>query len=164
VSGSVISWAICKSAPRSRQITTPAPHCSVFTGRMPFLPPNQQRQSTEGNIMINYSKSHSKKVCFPNSGCVRPLRQLYGYATVEIHGDCGTTDRADGKTGVSRRRRCSRRCVRCVDPLTPTQRRRRSTRTRAGSPLRAPHRHHAPAQLRLASLRGRLIEYQLRLG
>ena len=23
-------------------------HCSVFTGRMPFLPPNQQRQSTEG--------------------------------------------------------------------------------------------------------------------
>jgi len=39
---------ICKSAPRSRQITMPAPHHSVFTGRMPFLPPNQQRQSTEG--------------------------------------------------------------------------------------------------------------------
>jgi len=46
--GSGISWAICKSAPHSRQITTPAPHHSVFTGRMPFLPPNQQRQSTEG--------------------------------------------------------------------------------------------------------------------
>jgi len=30
------------SAPRSRQITTPAPHRSVFTGRMPFLSPNQQ--------------------------------------------------------------------------------------------------------------------------
>jgi len=29
------------------QITTPAPHHSVFTRRMPFLPPNQQRQSTE---------------------------------------------------------------------------------------------------------------------
>jgi len=29
VSGSGISWAICKSAPRSRQITTPAPHHSV---------------------------------------------------------------------------------------------------------------------------------------
>ena len=39
---------MCKSAPRSRQITMPAPHHSVFTGRMPFLPPNQQRQSTEG--------------------------------------------------------------------------------------------------------------------
>ena len=48
VSGSGISWAICKSAPRSRQITTPVPHHSVFTGRIPFLPPNQQRQSTEG--------------------------------------------------------------------------------------------------------------------
>ena len=43
VSDSGISWAICKSAPRSRQITTPAPHHSVFTGRMPFLLPNQQR-------------------------------------------------------------------------------------------------------------------------
>ena len=30
VSGSGISWATCKSAPRSRQITTPAPHRSVF--------------------------------------------------------------------------------------------------------------------------------------
>jgi len=48
VSGSGISWAICKSAPHSRQITMPAPHNSVFTGRMPFLLPNQQRQSTEG--------------------------------------------------------------------------------------------------------------------
>jgi len=30
VSGSGISWAICKSATRPRQITTPAPHHSVF--------------------------------------------------------------------------------------------------------------------------------------
>ena len=30
VSGSGISWVICKSAPRSRQITMPAPHHSVF--------------------------------------------------------------------------------------------------------------------------------------
>jgi len=50
VSGGGISWAICKSAPRSRQTTTPAPHHSIFfTGWMPFLPPNQQRQCTEGN-------------------------------------------------------------------------------------------------------------------
>ena len=32
VSGSGISWAIRKPAPRSRQITTPAPHHSVFYG------------------------------------------------------------------------------------------------------------------------------------
>jgi len=30
VSGSGISWAVCKSAPRTRQTTTPAPHYSVF--------------------------------------------------------------------------------------------------------------------------------------
>jgi len=30
VSGNGISWAICKSAPRSRQITTPTSHHSVF--------------------------------------------------------------------------------------------------------------------------------------
>jgi len=48
VGGSGISWAICKFAPRFRQITTPAPHHSVFTGQMPFLPPNQQRKNTEG--------------------------------------------------------------------------------------------------------------------
>jgi len=48
----------CKSfAPRSRQIAMPVPHHSVFTGQMPFLPPNQQCQSTEGqhidsNVMV----------------------------------------------------------------------------------------------------------------
>jgi len=49
VSGS----GICKSASRSRQITTPA--LKFFTGRMPFLPPNQQRQSNEQylNIIFN---------------------------------------------------------------------------------------------------------------
>ena len=47
-SGSGISWAICKSAPRSRQITTSTSQHSDFTGRMPFLTLSQQRQSTEG--------------------------------------------------------------------------------------------------------------------
>jgi len=50
VSGSGISWDICKSAPRSRQITMPVPHCSVFfTGQMPFLPPNQQCQALKAH-------------------------------------------------------------------------------------------------------------------
>ena len=50
VSGSGISWAICKSAPRSRQITTPAPHHLFLQA---FLPLNQQRQSTEGKSTNN---------------------------------------------------------------------------------------------------------------
>jgi len=38
--GSGISWTICKSfASCSRQITTPVPHHSVFTGRMTYLAP-----------------------------------------------------------------------------------------------------------------------------
>jgi len=53
VSGSGISWAICKSAPHPRQITMPAPHHSVFTGRMPFLLPNEQRQLHYGNPVNN---------------------------------------------------------------------------------------------------------------
>ena len=37
----------------SLQTYTPAHHHSVFTGRMPFLPPNQQRQSTEGKLLLH---------------------------------------------------------------------------------------------------------------
>ena len=43
-----ISWAICKSAPRSRQ-PRQHPTTQFFTGPMPFLQPNQQRLSTEGD-------------------------------------------------------------------------------------------------------------------
>jgi len=41
VSGSGISWDLCKSAPRSRQITMPAPHHSVFyrPGALPATQP-----------------------------------------------------------------------------------------------------------------------------
>jgi len=43
-----VSCSFCVvSAPRSRQITTPTPHRSIFTGRMLFLTPSQQCQSTE---------------------------------------------------------------------------------------------------------------------
>jgi len=59
VSGSGISWATCKSAPRSRQITMQHPTTQFFTGRMPFLPPNQQRQSTEGKTAKN--QLHNKQ-------------------------------------------------------------------------------------------------------
>ena len=54
MSGSGISWAKCKSAPHSRQITTPASHHLVFTGQIPFLPPNQQHQSTTSAVSECY--------------------------------------------------------------------------------------------------------------
>ena len=44
LSGGGISWAICKSAPRSRKITTPTPHCLVFY-RPDALPATQPTAS-----------------------------------------------------------------------------------------------------------------------
>ena len=43
--------------PRSRQITIPAPYHSVFyrPDALPGLPPNQQRQSTEGTCYVNWN-------------------------------------------------------------------------------------------------------------
>jgi len=50
--GNGISWTMCKqSAPRSRQITAPTPHHSIFTGRMLFLTPNEQCRSSEGSLL-----------------------------------------------------------------------------------------------------------------
>jgi len=42
-----ISWAICKSAPHSRQ-SRQHPTTEVFTGRMTFLLLNEWHKSTEG--------------------------------------------------------------------------------------------------------------------
>ena len=98
VSGSGISWAICKSAPRSRQITTPAHHHSVlyrpdalpaaqpiqfFTGRMPFLPPNQQCQSTECS---DYKGAINHKLCWK---CSKKLLKVYTFiANIQKSKNC----------------------------------------------------------------------------
>jgi len=39
---------VCTSLQSDNHASTPP--LKFFTGRMPFLPPNQQRQSTEGNL------------------------------------------------------------------------------------------------------------------
>ena len=61
LSGSGISWAICKSAPRSRQITTPAPHHSVFYRPDAF--PVAQRQSTLGSGCWKMDNLSAEDVC-----------------------------------------------------------------------------------------------------
>jgi len=55
--GTGISWTTCKSfAPRCsgcRQINTPVPpHHSVFTGRMPLLPPSQQCKALKRQLNL----------------------------------------------------------------------------------------------------------------
>ena len=56
VSGSGISWAICKSAPCSRQITMPAPHHSAFY-RPDALPAAQPTASKHSRILCCHASS-----------------------------------------------------------------------------------------------------------
>ena len=59
VSGSGISWTICKSAHRSRQLTTPAPHHSVFY-RPDALPAAQPTASKHWRqFTVQYCTQHS---------------------------------------------------------------------------------------------------------
>ena len=73
MSGSGISWALCKSAPCSRQTTTPAPHHSCFFYRPYALPAAQQHQSTEGTLFTFYTTSEEKK----NTNCCTAALALY---------------------------------------------------------------------------------------
>jgi len=47
---------VCTSLQTDDHASTPP--LSFFTGRMPFLPPNQQRQSTEGNNILRHLKQN----------------------------------------------------------------------------------------------------------
>ena len=82
VSGNSMSWVICKSAPSSRQITTPVPHHSVFyrPDALPAAQPTvQQRQSTEGVQFINiltssgHCNKHAKLSSSHRYGCAFQL-------------------------------------------------------------------------------------------
>ena len=61
MSGSGISWAICKSAPRSRQITMPAPYRSDFY-RPYALPAAQPTASKQWNIGCKLSKNNKCQI------------------------------------------------------------------------------------------------------
>jgi len=71
VSGSGIGWTICKSAPHSRQITTPTPHCSVFympdalPAAQPTASKHWRQQSTEGIVPSLHAIIKLYKKCTP---------------------------------------------------------------------------------------------------
>ena len=70
------------STARSRRITTPTPHHSIFTGRMLFLTSNQQCQSTEGvthtaNIALHWQQQTTFKAVLRNS--IRDKALLYNW-------------------------------------------------------------------------------------
>ena len=85
VSGSGISWAICKSAPRSRQITTPVPHHSVFyrpdalpaaqstaskhwrqTSLWNFVPNSGLGKFRHGKSIVLLTKLVDSRACWPH--------------------------------------------------------------------------------------------------
>ena len=85
VSGRGIRWAICKSAPHTRQ-PRQHPTAHFFTGRMPFLSPNQQRQSTEGsecctNHIITRISIQTAELAFSGTG-------LCSYRVRGVDGSC----------------------------------------------------------------------------
>jgi len=61
---------VCTSLQTDNHASTP-PLKSFFTGRMPFLPPNQQRQGTEGITITLFQ-------CYR---LTHPLSKISGYAT-----------------------------------------------------------------------------------
>ena len=67
VSGSGISWAVCKSAPHSRQITTPAPHHSVFyrpdalPAAQPTASKHWRHQKTFNDAKLSFVKNRIGK-------------------------------------------------------------------------------------------------------
>jgi len=72
MSGSGISWAICKSAPCPRQITTPAPHHSAFykLDALPAAQPTVSKHWRHHNCAMNMrNKSNwgSKRICILGS-------------------------------------------------------------------------------------------------
>jgi len=61
VTGSGISWAICKSVPRLRQITMPAPHYSVFLkAGCPSCRPTNSIKALKANT-CKYDKKRKAK-------------------------------------------------------------------------------------------------------
>ena len=82
VSGSSIKWAICKSASRSRQITTPAPHHSVFY-RPDALPAAQPTASKHWRPQ-NFSRSQTCWLLKVNDNSCLTLRVTHTEKLQEI--------------------------------------------------------------------------------
>ena len=93
VSGSGISWAICKSAPRSRQITMPALHHSVFY-KLDAIPAAQPTSSKHWRQKMCYKVIHNQisvlnddfLVFSDRTSTRRHCYKLYkGYSQVNTH-------------------------------------------------------------------------------
>ena len=83
MSGSGISWDICKSAPHSRQITMPAPHRSVFFYRPDALSAAQPTVSKHWRHM-RYCSQHETVSSVNCWYCTVDVSLIYASCTVHI--------------------------------------------------------------------------------
>ena len=120
MSGSGISWAICKTAPRSRQITTPAPHRFLQAGCPSCHPTNSIKalRALTRYTNINEFLSASSPIYWMGKGIKIQLSanilsgtpsptwnnsrknswlnttQLYKHLWIPVHEQCGCLDQA----------------------------------------------------------------------
>jgi len=73
---------VCNSLQTDNHASNPSLH-SVFTGRIPFLPPNQQRQSTEG-ILTDSRRISQTIVKINGSQYCLPVMQMSNKDTTQL--------------------------------------------------------------------------------
>ena len=84
VSGSGISWAVCKCETRSKQIATPAPHHSVFfTAECPSCHPTNSVKALEAitctvqeYFYLNFDYLKLYQVAGPTKATVHPVKKV----------------------------------------------------------------------------------------
>jgi len=84
VSVSGICWAICKSESHPRQ-PCQRPTTQFFTGQMPFLPPNQQRQITEGTATNTPLVPLTLQLLLQPFYGSQPAKETYTVRSREVH-------------------------------------------------------------------------------
>jgi len=89
VSGSGISRAMCKPAPRSRQITMPAPHhsaCPLSPNKPKFAPRNVVKNSYIYTVLLFSCFYHTKRFGFPfNSALAAVQISKYKSGAESVH-------------------------------------------------------------------------------
>jgi len=88
---------------RSRQVTTPVPHHLGFTFQMPFLPPNQQHQSTEGVVNNTAENSSDNFPSYPpdNHHCSDIVYWINRYHAIDVaHSAVGHSQSLDPLSGT----------------------------------------------------------------
>ena len=86
VSGSGISWDICKSAPRSRQITMPAPHHSVFY-RPDALPATKPTVSKHCRLCL-YAYAHILRIYTGVLNCKKCYFLSWSVSVISFSVEC----------------------------------------------------------------------------